>query len=170
MHTADHSAVHSDRPPNAGQPNHNSQNASQHSNNDHPNDSLFGTSLGYTRYDVGADLGGFIVKDRLWFFGAYDRVQNNTTNLLTAGPSQGQQTETKSQRDLGSAKLTWQITPSHSIVGSFFQDPRTDTGAINDGAHTLNGDPSTFLGNQLFGGHDYSARYSGVLAESWLAT
>jgi outer membrane receptor for ferrienterochelin and colicin len=138
--------------------------------NSHPNDSLFGTSLGYTRYDVGADLGGFILKDRLWFFGAYDRVQNNTTNLLTAGPSEGEKTETRSKRDLGSAKLTWQIAPSHTFVASFFQDPRVDTGAINDGAHTLNGDPLTFLGKQNFGGHDYSGRYSGVLAADWLVT
>ena len=26
------------------------------------------------RFDYGADLGGFLVKDRLWFFGAYNRV------------------------------------------------------------------------------------------------
>jgi len=28
----------------------------------------------YERTDFGADLGGFLVKDRLWFFGAYNRV------------------------------------------------------------------------------------------------
>ena len=28
------------------------------------------------RVDYGVDLGGFIVKDRLWFFGAYDRVSS----------------------------------------------------------------------------------------------
>ena len=47
--------------------------------NAHPNESALGTSPGYTREDFGADLGGYIVKDRLWFFGAYDRVQNKTT-------------------------------------------------------------------------------------------
>src|SRR5664279_4083885 len=29
------------------------------------------------RIDAGADLGGFFVKDRLWFFGAYDRVSQD---------------------------------------------------------------------------------------------
>ncbi len=29
----------------------------------------------YQRRDFGADLGGYLLKDRLWFFGAYDRVE-----------------------------------------------------------------------------------------------
>ena len=33
----------------------------------------------YSRTDYGADLGGFIVKDRLWFFAAYDRVSGPST-------------------------------------------------------------------------------------------
>ena len=33
----------------------------------------------FTRADFGADLGGYILKDRLWFFAAYDRVGNQAT-------------------------------------------------------------------------------------------
>ena len=29
------------------------------------------------RQEWGADLGGFVIKDKIWFFGAYDRVQVN---------------------------------------------------------------------------------------------
>ena len=61
------------------------------------------------------------------------------------------------------------VTPRHSIVGSFFQDPRTDSGAINDGAHTFNGEPSTFLGKQVFGGHDYSRSLQRRLRPSFVA-
>src|SRR6476660_6826364 len=32
--------------------------------------------------DYGADLGGFFVKDRIWFFGAYDRVHTGGKNFL----------------------------------------------------------------------------------------
>ena len=137
--------------------------------NAHPNESLLGTSLGFTREDYGADLGGYIFKDRLWFFGAYDRVHNTVTNLLTSGPNEGEETDSKSTRNLGAGKLTWRITPSHSFVASFFQDPRVDTGAINDGAHTLNGSFSTFLGRQDLGGQDWSGRYNGLFG-SWVAT
>ncbi len=144
-------------------------NDSLQAKNSHPNESLLGTSLGFTREDFGADLGGYFLKDRLWFFGAYDRVHNTITNVLTAGPSEGEKTDSKSTRNLGSGKITWRITPSHSFVASFFQDPRVDTGAINDGAHTLNGAFSTFLGRQDLGGRDWSGRYNGLFG-SWVAS
>jgi len=137
--------------------------------NAHPKESLLGTSLGFTREDYGADLGGYIFKDRLWFFGAYDRVHNTITNRLNSGPSEGEETDSKSTRNLGAGKLTWRITESHSFVASFFQDPRVDAGAINDGAHTLNGAFSTFLGRQDLGGQDWSGRYNGLFG-SWVAT
>jgi hypothetical protein len=138
-------------------------------NNKHPNENLYGTNQGYKRYDGGLDLGGFILKDRIWFFGAYDRVKGNVLNELTSPPNEGLVVQSPSVQNLLSAKLTFQITRSHSIVGSFFQDPATGTGAINDGAHTLNGDPSTFLGRQDFGGQDWAARYSGIFGDSWVA-
>jgi hypothetical protein len=138
-------------------------------NNKHPNENLYGTNQGYKRYDGGLDLGGYALKDRIWFFGAYDRVKGNVLNELTSPPNEGLVVESPSVQNLLSAKLTFQITRSHSVVGSFFQDPATGTGAINDGAHTLNGDPSTFLGRQDFGGQDWAARYSGIFGDSWVA-
>ena len=44
---------------------------------------------GFTKKDYGADLGGFILRDRLWFFGAYDQVRNTQGNILSAGPAAG---------------------------------------------------------------------------------
>jgi hypothetical protein len=129
-----------------------------------------GTSAGYTREDYGIDLGGFLIRDKLWFFGAYDRVDNTDDTTLPSGPLAGNVVQSKSKRDLGAAKLTWKVSESQSLVGSFFQDPRDDTGAINDAQHTLNGDPVTYLGLRSFGGRDYSLRYQGVLSASWLLT
>ncbi len=139
-------------------------------NNSHPNESLLGTSLGFTRDDYGADLGGYILKDHLWFFGAYDRVKNTLTNQLTSGPNIGEKVDSPSVRNLGSGKITWRISPSHSFVASYFQDPRVDTGAINDGSHPLNGPFSTFEGRQDIGGRDYSGRYNGLFGPDWVAT
>ena len=33
-----------------------------------------------SRWDFGGDLGGYLVKDKLWFFGAYNRT-NRTDNV-----------------------------------------------------------------------------------------
>ncbi|MEP6994344.1 MAG: TonB-dependent receptor, partial [Acidobacteriota bacterium] len=143
-------------------------NDSLQANNKHRNETLFGTSEGFNRLDYGTDLGGYIIKDNLWFFGAYDRVQNTTKQSLSSGPNVGQRADTDSTRDLASAKLTWMITPSHSLVGSFFQDPRDDVGAVNDGAHPLNGPFETFIGTQKFGGRDYSLRYNGLFGSKFI--
>ncbi|HET7451534.1 MAG TPA: TonB-dependent receptor, partial [Thermoanaerobaculia bacterium] len=40
-------------------------------NNEHVGETTQGAVLGFTRKDFGLDLGGFVLKDRLWFFGAY---------------------------------------------------------------------------------------------------
>ncbi len=132
----------------------------------HVGETLQGVALGFTRDDWGADLGGYILKDRLWFFGAYDRVTRKTTNALTAGPFKGEEVESKSVRNLGSGKLTWGFANGHTLVASFIQDPRTDSGAINDANHTLNGESPTFLGRQDFGGRDYSLRWDGLFGTS----
>lgn len=132
-----------------------------------------GTVTGFTRQDYGFDLGGYFVKDKLWYFVAYDRVDYTTTTRLpsTAPPNlAGTETESKSQRDLAAAKLTWQISANHQLQLTYFQDPRDDTGAINDGNHTLNGTPSTYLGVQSFGGNDYAVRYQGILGRNWILT
>jgi outer membrane receptor for ferrienterochelin and colicin len=138
--------------------------------NKHVGETLEGTALGFTRDDWGADLGGYIVKDRLWFFGAYDRVTRKTTNELTAGPFGGDEVESRTVRNLGSGKLTWGFATGHTLVASFIQDPRTDSGAIDDANHTLNGELATFLGRQDFGGRDYSLRWDGLFGSSFVVS
>ena len=130
--------------------------------------STAGTVDGFTRQDYGLDFGGYFIKDRLWFFAAYDKVDNTTDSILPAGPDAGEIVQSRSDRDLGAAKLTWNLNGNHSVVGTFFQDPRDDSGAINDADHRLNGEPSTYLGVQNFGGRDYALRYDGLLSESWI--
>ena len=127
-----------------------------------------GTLAGFTRKDYGLDVGGFIMRDKLWFFAAYDNVQHSFDTTLPAGPRAGQIETSKSDRDLGSAKLTFNAAPNQTLIFSFLQDPRVDTGAINDANHTLNGDESTYLGRQDFGGRDYALRYDGTLASHWI--
>ena len=130
--------------------------------------STAGTAEGFTRKDYGADLGGYLMKDKLWFFAAYDQVRNSLDSGLPAGPHAGDVVTSESHRNLGSAKLTWNVTAGHSLVATFLQDPRVDTGAINDNNHSLNGDASTYLGRQDFGGRDYALRYDGGFSSQWI--
>ncbi|MBV9188226.1 MAG: TonB-dependent receptor, partial [Acidobacteria bacterium] len=126
------------------------------------------TPGGFTRKDYGADAGGFILKDKLWFFGAYDEVRNRQSNILLQGPLAGGSVISRSDRNLGSAKLTYSYNPSHTFIATLLQDPRVDGGAINDANHSLIGDPTTFFGQQDLGGRDYAVRYDGIIGETWL--
>jgi len=131
--------------------------------------STSGTQNGFSREDYGVDLGGYLLKDKLWFFGAFDRVQNSSDNTLVTDLA-GITATSKSRRNLGSAKLTYNLAPNQSLFATWLQDPRVDTGAINDANHTLNGDPSTYLGRQDFGGRDYAFRYDGNFNSRWITT
>ena len=132
-----------------------------------PVSSTGGTVSGFTRKDYGLDLGGYIVKDKLWFFGAYDRVKNETTSVLASGPLAGNSSKSPTDRDLGAAKLTWNVAQNHALVGSFFRSPRTvgDTSVVAD--KSLNGEPETYLGEAKSGGRDYAVRYDGLVGSSW---
>jgi outer membrane receptor for ferrienterochelin and colicin len=142
-------------------------NGSLQANTKHVGETLQGAAVEFKKEDFGADLGGYILKDRLWFFGAYDRVTTTTQNELTAGPLEGEKVESRTIRNLGSGKLTWSFATGHTLTASVIQDPRTDSGAIDDANHTLNGEPATFLGRQDFGGRDYSLRWDGLLGASF---
>jgi len=126
------------------------------------------TPSGFTKKDYGADIGGYVVKDKLWFFGAYDQVRNTQVNILSDGPNAGSSVTSPSHRGLGSAKVTFSLAPNYTFTGTFLQDPRVDTGAINDANHSLIGDPSTYLGRQDLGGRDYALRYDGIVGSKWL--
>ncbi|HEY0158703.1 MAG TPA: TonB-dependent receptor [Thermoanaerobaculia bacterium] len=130
-------------------------------------DSSNGTLVGFTKKDYGADLGGYLIRDQLWFFLAYDVVEHSADNEL---PGLTQIVGARTDQDLASAKLTWTFAPNQTAVFSFLQDPRDDSGAIIDPNHTLNGEESTYLGTQEFGGRDYAVRYDGTFGSDWVFT
>jgi Carboxypeptidase regulatory-like domain/TonB dependent receptor-like, beta-barrel/TonB-dependent Receptor Plug Domain len=128
-------------------------------------DSSNGTVVGFDRSDWGADLGGYILRDKLWFFAAYDSVDHSGDNQL---PGLSDIVTSKTDQGLGSAKLTYNVAPNQTLVLTYLQDPRTDTGAIVDPNHTLRGDESTYLGRSDLGGRDYALRYDATLGSQWV--
>jgi hypothetical protein len=123
-------------------------------------------------YDVGGDLGGYIMKDRLWFFGAYDRTSetDRSTRINTAlnlAPifvlPVGGSVSSQLKRDLYAGKLSLALTSSQLFNLSLFGDPSTNDGAI----FALTGPPSVFTGINKLGGNDINARYSGIFGTNW---
>ena len=125
------------------------------------------------QYDLGGNLGGYLMKDRLWFFGSYDRTsetdlsQRINVPLVVPGFSLnvGDTQSSKLTRDLYAGKLSLALTSSQLVNLSVFGDPTKNEGAI----FALAGPPQTFTGVNKTGGNDAILRYSGVFGTNWTA-
>jgi hypothetical protein len=138
---------------------------------------------GGSRTDYGADLGGFILKDRLWIFGAFNRVEFRG-DLSRAEPSRNVSTADRfpldSTGDLFSAKLTWNAAASTSVVGTVFADPFTTSGAAGADPRqgpgaifvtpVLSPDPSTWFSARDQGGTDFGIRLNQLFGSRVIAT
>jgi hypothetical protein len=114
-----------------------------------------------------ATLGGFVLKDRLWFFGAgRDRkVSGSGQTFITDEPFSWGTTEKRWE-----GKLTIAITPNHRIVGSYL---KVDTAQTGYGFGNRYG-PSGFDFMDLASTYDRTlpqdltaANYTGVLSDNF---
>ncbi len=124
------------------------------------------------QWDAGFDLGGYILKDKLWFFGAYDRINERDDRTVirpipkaAAGtPSPGDVVPQDVTRETFAGKLTFNIGHNQTLVGSVNGDPSTRDGAI----FPIQGPSSTWNGTLDQGGVDGIVRYDGVFRNTWL--
>lgn len=122
------------------------------------------------RADVGGTLGGYVVKDRLWFFGSVDYADEgrDTTVIRTivspGSPGVDSVIPATIKNTLFAAKLTSTITTGHTVYFSVYGDPTKRTGNI----FTISGPSSTWEGERKTGGTNYVAKYDGVFNSNWL--
>jgi outer membrane receptor protein involved in Fe transport len=118
--------------------------------------------------DFGASLGGPIVKDRLWFFGAIDPGRRTTYlgGQLQSGQLVGPPVSRQYDRNANvyAAKMTWTINPSNNLVVSVFGDPTTRDGWLAN----PNADQSAAIRLEKTGGHNIAVHYNAVLSSTWL--
>ncbi len=125
-------------------------------------------------WDYGVDLGGYFVKDRLWFFGAYDRQDrtdvrtriNTAIDLPNYQLPIGAALNTGTKSNLYAGKLTLRLTENQNLAASLFGDPRTTTGPL----FAIAGPPSTFDGTLKRGGNDYNGRYNGIFGTNFIVS
>jgi outer membrane receptor protein involved in Fe transport len=87
-------------------------------------------------YEVTGQLGGPVLRDRLWFFGSYGHQKDQFTRVGVNSELQGSAIDTTKDRYL--FKLTWQMTPGQRVVGNFHYDK-----SPQDTGYSFNETPST---------------------------
>jgi hypothetical protein len=121
-------------------------------------------------YDFGISLGGPVVKDKLFFFGAFNpQYQNRTFTAPTGFPLASLGEVERKRRILSYAgKLTWQVTTNHRFDVSAFGDPaKGANGPQRIPAALIRRDTAGFS-EITYGGHNQVVKYDGILSRSWL--
>jgi hypothetical protein len=101
---------------------------------------------GFSEYDVGASLGGPILRDRLWFVAAYDP----STHRQGAEVSGLVLPDDRQTQHLFASKLTWQVGPHTDVVFTAHGDPSVHHISNPNGAPfgLVNAEAVTALGHQ----------------------
>jgi len=111
--------------------------------------------------EIAATLGGFLVKDKLFFFTSISRRDDNKVAPQRFSSLFGRDVaESSDDATLTSFKLTWQATRNDKFVASIFFDPRTRN--LRDDLGGVGGDRR--IGT---GGNAASVLYSRVLKGGW---
>ena len=125
------------------------------------------------RQEYGMDLGGFIWKDKIWFFGAYDRVQINQ-NLQPLDPTDlgaetfGLQFPNSYVENKYAGKITLNLAQTTTVVGSIFTDAQTQLGVIAPPPTSLVA--TSYAGRIDTGGPDYGARLNQLFGSFGILT
>jgi hypothetical protein len=113
-----------------------------------------------------ATLGGRLIRDRVWFFGAgryYTFEAQQALGTVVPGEVPVNYTRGDEETRL-EAKLTGQVTPRHTLVGTWFDIDRTQ---LNNSFQTSL-EPKTLDVDRALPQRFYSINYNGILTNSFL--
>jgi len=126
--------------------------------------------------DLGFSIGGPIMKDRLWYFGAFNPSHrtvhlgswSNTdpTNIQATGD---QPTQYVAKTNFYAGKLTFAANPNHNFVFTAFGDPTTEEGWLIRGVNAGPAVETSANRKDKIGSNNLSLRYTGVITQSFLA-
>jgi hypothetical protein len=135
-------------------------------------------TVGQERSDVGLEIGGPIIQNRMFFFGALNPSWETRTFIAPtdaenfAAAALGE--IDRERRTVSySAKTTFQINAQNRIDASFFGDPSKGpmgpqrTSALL-GPVLASGQLEQYSELTKFGGHNQTVRYDGVVSPTWL--
>ncbi|MBI3932937.1 MAG: TonB-dependent receptor [Acidobacteria bacterium] len=120
--------------------------------------------------DFGITLSGPIMKNKLFFFGAFNPQFQRRTRIAPEGFPLESLGEVDRKRKIFAyaAKLTWQAGTNHRFDASVYGDPsKGDNGPQRTAAFTRT-NTAGFSELKKYGGHNQVLKYDGVLTNNWL--
>ncbi len=119
--------------------------------------------LGHDKYDVGFSLGAPIVRDRLWFFGAYaPRRDHAIQDLVNARFGVRRREPLDEKEHVFAGKLTALILEGHSLTVSAFGNPSVQRGWFG----LPQADSSAALAETFRGSQNALARYDAIIGNN----
>ncbi|MGQ0760928.1 MAG: TonB-dependent receptor [Acidobacteriota bacterium] len=119
---------------------------------------------GFSEIDAGVDIGGPIVKDKLWFFAAFNPQQRKnyflTQTFLT-------QVNNKVTTPFYAGKLTWAVNSNHRFNFSHFADYTKQEGHLF-GFNGFGANPASFRGTTETGGANYAFRLNSTFTPTFI--
>src|SRR4051812_12014229 len=119
---------------------------------------------GFSEVDAGFDIGGPIVKDKLWFFGAFNPQRRNNRFLTQTFHTS---VENKVTTPFYAGKITWQPNQNHVLNFSTFGDFTKQEGFLFGGSG-FGADVNSFRGETQTGGHNYAARLNSTFTPNFI--
>jgi hypothetical protein len=138
-----------------------------------------GKTLAVENYDFGADAGGPIIKNKLFFFGSFNPTIRR--EIFLGAARNANDIATGTGRDSGifsllgehagrtrtlnyAGKVDWNINSMHTLSYSIFGDPNKTN---KSSWRTLNIDNATAQSVLDYGTRNQSIRYNGSLTQTW---
>ncbi len=121
-------------------------------------------------YDFGATLGGLVIKDKVFFFGAFNPQYQRRKFIAPEDFPLRNLGEIERKRRIYSyaGKLSIQATPNHRFDISAFGDPSQGEAGPQRFTALLASSLTRLSELDTYGGHNQSIRYDGIISPNWL--
>lgn len=119
---------------------------------------------GFSEVDAGFDIGGPIVKDKLWFFGAFNPQRRKNFFLTQTFLNQ---VENQVTTPFYAGKITWGLSQNHTMTFSTFGDFTKQEGFLF-GNTGFGANPESFRGTTETGGSNYAARLNSTFNTNFI--